>query len=569
MIPQILSVSLGFESNWEAIIYILCGLGIFLYGIGMMSSSLKTIAGDRMKLIIKQSTDTPLKGMLVGFVITMLTQSASGTSALAVSLVASGLMSFSQALGVLLGANIGGTILTIILAFASQLKIMPYVSVLLVFLGAVLIFFFKRKKIREIGQVVLAFGLIFLGLAFIDLSFDHFLENYGNQINNLFERLAHIPVLGIVVGTLFTFVVQSSSATIGIVQSMYQATSISLYGALALVLGANIGTTITALIASMGSSKTAKKVAIANILIKTFGVICFGICFRWAYYPIVKWFNGVFGWTNNPMIISLAHLAFNIINSFVFLGLLKPLTFVCDKLLGKGTEENIEDALLDYSLIKKSPALALSFVQSAICHMAETTKNYVHITSDYSFQRNDKLIAEGAEYERHINCLDKRIHDYLIKLTISGLDKKNSTLLSNYLDLIKDLERVGDHCSNIFEFFEERYEKDMHLSEDGVQDLETIYTALNNMTDGTVEAIKTWDETIAKKTLPYEEEIDSLEETLHERHIHRVNSGACSFMNTEHYVEILSNIERMGDHLTNVLGHIVKEKDSTYDEFNH
>lgn len=569
MIPQILSVSLEFQNNWEAILYILCGLGIFLYGIGMMSSSLKSIAGDRMKLIIKQSTNTPIKGMLVGFVVTMLTQSSSGTSALAVSLVASGLMSFSQALGVLLGANIGGTILTIILAFASQLKIMPYVSVALVFVGAVLIFFFKKKMIKEIGQVILAFGLIFLGLAFIDLSFDHFLENYGEQINTLFENLANIPILGIVVGTLFTFVVQSSSATIGIVQSMYQVGSISLYGALALMLGANIGTTITALIASMGSSKTAKKVAVANTLIKLFGVICFGICYRWAYYPLVNWFNVLLGWTKNPMIISLAHLSFNIINSFVFLGLLKPLTWVCDKLLGKGTEENIEDALLDYSLIKKSPALALSFVQSAICHMAETTKQYVHITKDYSFERNDKLIQEGIDYERHINCLDKRIHDYLIKLTISELDKKNSTLLSNYLDLIKDLERVGDHCSNIFEFFEERYEKDMHLSEDGVQDLEQIYTALQNMTDGTVEAIKSWDEGLAKATLPYEDEIDSLEETLHERHIHRVNSGTCSFMNTEHYVEILSNIERMGDHLTNVLGHIVKEKDSTYDEFNH
>ena len=265
MINTILGVSIEFGegagANALAILYILCGLGIFLFGINMMGSSLKAIAGDKMKVIIEKSTNTPFKGMLVGFVTTMLTQSASGTSALAVSLVGAGLMSFTQAIGVLLGANIGGTILTIILAAFSQLKIMPIVSVALVFIGASMVFFFKKKRLNQIGSVVLGFGLIFLGLAFIDMSFSHFIATdspYREGINNLFEGLANVPVLGITVGTLFTIIVQSSSATIGIVQSMYTVGSISLFGALALMLGANIGTTVTALLASLGSSKSAK-----------------------------------------------------------------------------------------------------------------------------------------------------------------------------------------------------------------------------------------------------------------------------------------------------------------------
>ena len=264
MTNNLLGVSLNFGdgsvyNSVVAVLYVLCGLGIFLYGINMMGSSLKAIAGDKMKVIVAKGTNTPIKGMLVGFLVTMLTQSASGTSALTVSLVGAGLMTFGQAIGVLLGANIGGTILTIILALFSQFKVMPVVSVGLVFVGAFMTFFFKKQRVNQIGSVILGFGFIFLGLALIDMSFDYFLEEAATEINNLFESLQNVPVLGIIVGTLFTFLVQSSSATIGIVQELFSASTITLYGALPLMLGANIGTTITAFLASLGSNKTSKR----------------------------------------------------------------------------------------------------------------------------------------------------------------------------------------------------------------------------------------------------------------------------------------------------------------------
>ena len=576
MINTIFGVSLEFGegagANALAILYILCGLGIFLFGINMMGSSLKAIAGDKMKVIIEKSTNTPFKGMLVGFVTTMLTQSASGTSALAVSLVGAGLMSFGQAIGVLLGANIGGTVLTIILAAFSQLKIMPVVSVALVFVGATMIFFFKNKRLNQIGSVILGFGLIFLGLAFIDMSFGHFLgdEDISRGINNIFAELANVPFLGITVGTLFTIVVQSSSATIGIVQSMYTVGSISLFGALALMLGANIGTTVTALLASLGSSKSAKKVALANILIKLFGVICFGICYRWAYYPLVNLLNNALGWKDNPMIIALAHLSFNIINSFVIVFfLIKPLTLICNKAFGSEEEGTIEEQLLDYSLIKKSPSLAMEFVKKSIAYMANCMNEYCHIARDFSFKKDDKLENRGAELERTINSLDKRIHDYLIKLTLSDFDTKTSKSLSNYLDDIKDIERVGDHCTNIIEFFNDRFEKGLYLSEDGVQDLSQMFDVLLQMCDNTAKAIAEDSKEYAKIASEYEDEIDKMEDVFHERHVHRVNSGVCSFNNTEHYVEILSNIERMGDHLENICENIINDEYCQYDEFNH
>ena len=201
--------------------------------------------------------------------------------------------------------------------------------------------------------------------------------------------------------------------------------------------------------------------------------------------------------------------------------------------------------------------------------MATTVNKYIKITIDYSFKRNDDLLELGDNYEKEINSLDKRIHDYLIKITVKGLNKNSSDLLSKYLDSIKDLERIGDHCTNILGFFKERYKHNMSLSEDGTQDLEQIYSVLNNMSDYSLEAINNWNKNIAKKGLELEPEIDKLEEVFHDRHMHRVDTGVCSYMNSEYYVEVLSNIERMGDHFTNVLELICNDEYCKYDEFDH
>ncbi len=564
------ALGMEFDAIWQAILFILGGLGIFLFGIHMMGSSLKELAGDKLRVIIQKSTSTPIMGMIMGFLVTMLTQSSSTTSAIVVGLVGAGLMTFGQSIGVLLGANIGGTVLPLLMA-AMPSYIKPVVAVGLVFVGASMIFFFKKEKVHQAGSVILGFGLIFLGLSLIDTSFEYIQETQADMINQLFTNLSSVPELGVLVGILFTVIVQSSAATIGIVQGLFATGSLQLSGALALMLGANLGTTITAIIACLGSSRTAKKVALANMLIKAFGVVVFTIIFRFAFYPLMEiidkslFANDI----KNPLIISFGHIGFNLINSFALLALIKPFIKVCDKIIPEITEKSIEDSLLDYTLIKKSPQLALSFVKKAIDYMGDEVENYTVIAKTYAFSRDDSLIDLGIEYERTINCLDKRIHDYLIKLTIQNIDSKSSTLISKYLDLIKDFERVGDHCTNLFEFFHDRYEKDMHLSDDGTQDLDSMFTTVETMVKNTVLAVKNWDSNLALETIPLEDETDNLEEALRERHVHRVESGVCSFINTEHYVEILSNLERMGDHLKNVLDSIVTVEYCKNDEFHH
>lgn len=569
VLSSVLEIGIEFDGVWQAILFVLGGLGIFLFGIHMMGTSLKNLAGDKLRLIIQKSTRTPFMGMIVGFAVTMLTQSSSTTSAIAVGLVGAGLMTFGQSIGVLLGANIGGTVLPLLMA-ALPSYVKPIVAVVLVFLGAAMVFFFKKEKIRQIGSVILGFGLIFLGLALIDMSFDFVQDQHKEFITTMFTNLSDAPELAVLVGVLFTMIVQSSAATIGIVQGLYAVGSLSLTGSLALMLGANLGTTITAIIACLGSSRTARKVAVANTLIKFVGVFIFTIIFRFAFNKLMEIINtAIFKDALNPLIISISHIGFNIINSLLILALLKPFIKLCDKIVPEKEEKSIEDALLDYTLMKKSPNLALSFAKKAIDYMAENVENYEIIAHEYAFNRNDDLIDKGIEYERTINCLDKRIHDYLIKLTIQNLDAKSSTYLSKYLDQIKDLERVGDHCTNLFEFFQDRYEKEMHLSDDGQQDLEQMFATVEQMTKNTVRALKDWNPTLAEETLPLEDETDNLEEVFRERHVHRVESGKCSFINTQHYIEILSNLERMGDHLTNVLESIASKEYCKNDEFHH
>lgn len=227
------------------------------------------------------------------------------------------------------------------------------------------------------------------------------------------------------------------------------------------------------------------------------------------------------------------------------------------------------DELLDYSLIEKSPTLALSFAKKSVDYMCKCVTEYVQMAKNYSFEKKRNFETDPAELEKTINSLDKRIHDYLIKLTLMDLSVTNSHLLSAYLDTIKDLERIGDHCTNIFEFFDERYETNKELSIDGKQDLEQIYEVLLNMVNVTIESFYHWDKELALKANQYEEEIDKLEVVFHHRHVHRINSGACSYLNADHYVEILSNIERMGDHLKNISDSIVADEYCKFDEFNH
>ncbi len=549
------------------LIAVIGGLGIFLFGIDLMGNTLKVIAGDRMKTFIEKTTNTPLKGVLVGAIVTILLQSSSGTTALAVGLVRAGLLPFPQTIGIIMGANIGTTVTSFIVGIPG----VGDFALLFVGVGALVIFFFQKEKIKQIGNILLGLGLLFFGLELMGDALKAILGNFEEQVKQVFTFVESVPVLGLLIGTIVTGVVQSSAATVSIAQILYEQGTIGLYAALPILLGCNIGTTITAIFAAAGGGTQAKRTALVHTLFNVIGSLLFMVLL-WPYALSVEWFEDVFlGGVAQKWTLSFAHVIFNVLTTFVLFFFIKQMQWVATKLI-KDTEikeEQIADELLDYTLIKKSPVLALSFTKKAIDYMADCVHRFVNISKEYAFNRDDKLIEEGVELERMINCLDKRIHDYLIKITITDLNKELSQTLSKYLDQIKDLERIGDHCTNIVDFFKERYEKNMTLSNDGTQDLEQIFATLLAMTDGVRDAIKEWSVELASKASEYEDEIDKLEDVFHQRHVHRVNSGACSFINTEHYVEILANIERMGDHFKNICDRISTDEYCKYDEFAH
>ena len=562
---------MGFEFNniVEMLMFIVGGLGVFLYGINLMGESLKELAGDKLKVIIEKTTNTPIKGILVGALVTAIIQSSSGTTALTVGLVRAGLLSFPQAVGIIMGANIGTTITAFIVGLDIGAASLWFVGI-----GAILIFFVNKEKIKKLGSIILGFGLLFFGLEAMGDALKALLSLYEEQTTMLFNYLANNPIgwiLGLFVGTGLTAVVQSSSATISIVQKLYGQGTIQLMGALPIMLGCNIGTTITAMFASIGGGTQAKRTSFVHAIFNIFGAVLFMILllpFTWVVGLLETY---LLGGEPSPMTLAFAHIIFNVTTTLILYFLINKIVQLATKIIKDkdGSENKIIDELLDYSLINRSSVLALSFVKSAIDYMALNVKRFIYISREYSFNKVDEYIEEGEKLEEIINCLDKRIHDYLVKLMITDLDSKQSNKLSKYLDQIKDLERIGDHCKNLLGFFKERYENGFELSSEGTQDLEQIYGTLVMMADLTLSAIEKWDKEAAEKASQCEDEIDKMEELFHGRHIHRLNTGMCSVLSAEHFVEVLVNIERMGDHLENICESIIIEKVTEYDEKNH
>ena len=556
---MILSQGLTTIELLTKIMIVFGGLGLFLYGINSMGDSLKSLAGDKMKVFIEKTTNTPLKGILVGALVTALIQSSSGTTALAVSLVRSGLMTFPQAIGVIMGANIGTTITSFIIGLKVE-----KLSLLFVGLGALLIFFIKNVKIQELGKILFGFGLLFFGLQQMGDSLKTILDTYSEQTELIFASMSNYPILGLLVGTLITAVVQSSSATIGILQTLYAQGTIQITGSIAILLGCNIGTTVTATFACIGGGTQAKRTAFVHALFNIVGALLFMILL-WPYSQLITLIENslLSGLGEHPaMSIAVAHIIFNFVTTFILYFFIKLMVKLAELAIKESKEEHdtILDDLLDHKLIDNSPTLALSFAKKSVDYMFKLVNEFVNLAKSYSSKRDKNALTRCRELENTINTLDKRIHDYLIKLTIEDLSNANSKILSIYLDTIKDLERIGDHCTNLFEFYEERYETDKAFSLDGIQDLDQMFAAIVQMTDITNNSFNNWDKELAKTVDAIETKIDKMEEVFHNRHVHRINSGACSYDNTDHFVEILSNIERIGDHLTNISQSVLYEE---------
>lgn len=540
----------------ETIFAIVGGLGIFLFGINMMGDSLKAIAGSKLKIIIEKTTNTPIKGILVGIIITGLIQSSSGTTALTVGLVRAGLMTLPQAVGIILGANIGTTVTSLLLGLPIKEYALPIMAA-----GSFLIFFMSSKKYKQLGGVVLGFGMLFFGLDVMGGALKGLA--YLPEFKSALESVGEWPVLGLLVGAVSTAVIQSSSASIGILQELYTTGAIPLIGAVAILFGNNIGTTVTAIFASIGGSIAAKRTAAAHVVFNLLGSILFMLVLV-PYTGFIQFLEDKFIDISDPnnmkLTISFAHMTFNILNTFIMFFFIKQLVWLVTKII-RGDDNTIEvdvDSLSD-DLIQGAPVLALESAKMVVANMGKLTQQMFDGVVTYSFENNKKVFENGFQIEEMLDTIDKKAHDYLVKIAQTGLNQKDAQMQAEYVDTIRDFERMGDHCINLYQFFEHRYDNKMVLSPDAKKELTKLYGVIVESISYTLEAFVNYDLEAANKVMEREDLIDRLVLKYRKRHVQRMNNNESSEISDGFYVDILSNIERLGDHCNNIVTNIVQE----------
>ncbi|MDY0210829.1 MAG: Na/Pi cotransporter family protein [Acholeplasma sp.] len=545
----------------QNLLFILGGLGLFLYGIDLMGEGLKRSAGNKMRMLIEKTTNTPLKAIIMGFVLTVILQTSSGTTVLVIGLVTAGLMTLKQSVGVIFGANIGTTMTSILIG----LPIADY-ALLMVFIAVVMLVFFKRKLILNIGTTLLGFGLIFFGLEVMGDGLKTIVANeYIQDLFLLFSDTSNRAfwLYGVTFGTLFTAFVQSSSAAIGIIQKLYHlnATSgvvtFSLIGALPLILGANIGTTITSVIASINGSLESKRLSAIHIMFNLFGTVVF-LVLLWPYYHMVSWVETHFLGAYSMATLAFAHMFMNIVTTMILFFFMDRMIRIATFVIKEKKHNDELEVIIKESILQETPSLALYYVKKGINKMGSIAQNYFQLTKNYSFDNLPEGIEKAEKLEHTLDDYDKRLHDYMINLVRNNeLSFKDSNRLSRDLDTIRDFERIGDHLSNLIGFFKLRYEENQTLSQGGIEDLKQYYKVLEEMFDVTMASFIYNDLDKAKLAIEYENITDKLEEKFRLNYVERLKTGEFNFTSKTNYVEILSNMERIGDHLKNIAENII------------
>lgn len=534
----------------QIVFYLLGGLGIFLYGINLVGKALKDLSGSKLKKIIEKSTNTPIKGILIGFIVTAIIQSSSGTTSLVVALVAANLMALSQATWVIIGANIGTAITSVLIGLNITDLALPILGI-----GAILAFIFPQRKIKLLGETFVGFGMLFFGLQLMGDGVKPIMET--QFAIKLFTTLSDVPILGMLVGLAVTIVIQSSSASIGILQTLYGTGSTSLSAALPIMIGCCIGTTITALIASIAANKQAKRAAMFHVVYNIFGAIIFMILINpfTQLTSLVETNILMKMHADKMMTIAFADIFYKIISALILVWFNKyfvKLTY----LIIKGDERNDLIKSLEETNIKDSVfSLQLSF--KAIEYMCGLVWEMFENTKKFSFEKDMKLYNRCLKIEDEVDEVDVKIHDYLIKVAQNNLDKSQSYELAKHMDTIRDLERISDHCMNLLECFLLRYDNNEVYSSNGKLELEDIFSKVEKMVKGSIEAFKNTNKDIAQSILLIEDEVDDAEEKYRKNHLLRMYNGICKATMANNFSDILSNLERIGDHSTNIAEKII------------
>lgn len=541
-----------FDLSWWGQVF--AGVAIFLIGIDFMGEGLKKIAGSKLKDLIDKFTSTPLKGILIGIVITVLIQSSSATTTLVIGLISAGIMTLKQGFGVIMGANIGTTIT----AFLIGLNIAPFAPFIM-FVGVILLLFISKAKVKAAGQTLFGFGVIFFGLTLMEGALKPIAQL--PEFSAIISNLSGNPFLGVLIGTLATAAIQSSSAFIGVLQALYSTsvaagvTDFTLLTVVPLLLGSNIGTTITGVIASLSGRPDAKRAATFHVIFNLIGAIIFVII-------LVPYSNLMISLSTSlnispKMQIATSHIIFNIITTLLLFPLVKYIVMFVEKIIPKKAGESIivDLSSLNHNITDISPMTALAIARKETVNMGnfavKSIENII-LYLDTANKENKDLVFS---IEETVDLFNEKLTKFLQKMEKVKLRDKDVKTYTIVLKAFRDIERISDHCENIVEFIQSCYESNEKFSETAIADIKKLLELALEMTKESISIFEKNSKRNADHVQLLEIEMDELYKTTRHAHSERMANNVeniTSITNTV-FCDIITNIERIGDHCTNII----------------
>ena len=542
------------------------GLGMFLYGMNIMADGMQKTAGSKMSSFLGMLTNNRFLAVALGALITAIIQSSGATTVMVVGFVSAGVLNLSQAVGVIMGANIGTTITAWIVSM-SQLgdafEVMKpgFYAPAIIGIGALLLVFAKSQKKKTIGEIMIGLGLLFIGLDFMSGSINPYTD--APIFAKAFEILGGNPLLGMIIGALVTALLQSSSASVGILQTLAMNGIVTTNAAIYITLGQNIGSCVTAMLSSMGGSRTAKRAAVMHLTFNVIGAIVFG-SIGFIFFSL----RPAFAASNiNAVQISIFHTIFNLSMTT----LLFPFADVLVKISGMVVKEKAEDepvaedaetaATLKHldERIFESPAFAVETAALEVVHMGQITYENVVRAIDSVLTVNSDEVETVFKTEQTINNMEKMLTEYLIKVDNLSLTEKQKKVVNNLFYSVSDIERIGDHAENLAEQAQYMVEHGLQFSTTGADDLKSISDSVLKSFQYAIDARQNGNMEAVRKVSQYEDDVDSQEEELREKHIERLSAGECKASAGVVFLDIISNLERVSDHAYNLAGYVKDE----------
>ena len=547
-------------------VFTLCGgLAFFLYGMNTMSKSLEKMAGGKLERLLKRMTSNPVKSLLLGAGITIAIQSSSAMTVMLVGLVNSGVMELGQTIGVIMGSNIGTTLTAWILSltgiqsesiFVNMLKPENF-SPLVALAGIILILGSKRQKRRDVGRIMVGFSILMYGMELMSDAVSPLADM--PEFASLLTAFQN-PLLGVLVGAVFTGIIQSSAASVGILQALALTGSITYGMAIPIIMGQNIGTCVTALLSSIGVNRNAKRVAVIHISFNVIGTV---VCLVLFYGGNLIFDFSFMDWTVGAVGIAFCHTVFNVFTTLMLLPFSRQLEKLARRLIR--TENPAKEfAFLDPLLIR-TPSVAISECVSMACRMGETARDNVLLAMEQLSGFSEEREAQILENEDKLDTYEDRLGSYLVEVSQHGVSIADIRTVSRLLHAIGDFERIGDHAINIQDSARELQEKELRFSPTAEKELQVLGTALEDILFQAVSSFNQDDPAAAKAVEPLEETIDQLTEEIRMRHIQRLQTGECTIQLGFVLNDLLTNLERVSDHCSNIAVCVIEERDSSVD----